>query len=79
MKEFDLDKFDEDRRFQIRLQVSLIRVARDLQKLSSDPSRYDEYIKKRMDIIKNMIGYEQDFSIKYQGNIIFPFPLSGSR
>ncbi len=79
MKEFDLDKFDEDRRFQIRLQVSLIRVATDLQKLSSDPSRYDEYILKRVGIIRNIMDYGGEFLIKYQGNIIFPFTAGGKK
>ncbi|MFG1519410.1 MAG: hypothetical protein AAE977_02880 [Thermoplasmataceae archaeon] len=72
MKEFDLDKYDEDMRFQIRLQISLIKLAVDLQKLSSDPSKYNEYVAKRIAVIRNIIGYDGEFSIRFRGSIIFP-------
>jgi len=74
MKEFDLDKYDENMRFQIRLQISLIKLAVDLQKLSSDPSKYNEYIAKRISVIRNIIGYDGEFSIRFRGSILFPLP-----
>ncbi len=72
MRSIILEDLDQDRQFQIRLQISLLASAIDISKLYSDPARFEPYIRKRISRIIELVGQEGDFVVKYHGKVVYP-------
>jgi len=71
-KTVSLSDYDERRRFEIRLQVSLRSNAIKIKAQSKHPERFDEYILQRDQKIRELIGSEGQFEIFENGIKIYP-------
>ena len=67
MEIFDLP---EERRFEIRLQVALLRNAERISEVSSNPSKFAAYIEERKRKIADLCGPGE--IILYKGDQIYP-------
>ncbi len=64
----DISSLPEDLRFEIRLQVALLRNAERIQEVSADPEKFAEYIEQRKEKITKLCGngvevYEKETKI----------------
>ncbi|OWP57023.1 MAG: hypothetical protein B2I17_02305 [Thermoplasmatales archaeon B_DKE] len=71
-KTVSLSDYDERRRFEIRLQVSLRSNAIKIKAQSKHPERFDEYILQRDQKIRELIGSEGQLEIFENGIKIYP-------
>jgi len=71
-KTVSLSDYDERRRFEIRLQVSLRSNAIKIKAQSKHPERFDEYILQRDQKIMELIGSEGQLEIFENGIKIYP-------
>ncbi|MCL4330195.1 MAG: hypothetical protein M1533_04255 [Candidatus Thermoplasmatota archaeon] len=76
MRSIALEDLDREKQFQLRLQVSLLTNAIEISRLYSDPHRFEPYIRKRIRRINELVGLNGDFTLKYDGRVIYPMDES---
>ncbi len=69
--DIELSNFDEKKRFDVKLQISLYNTAIKVMR-EDKRDEFDEYLNERVEKIRSMLGLnEQHFRIFENGNLIF--------
>lgn len=68
----DLNDLDEKKRFPLKLQLALRINAINIKAESSHPEKFDQYITEREQIIREMLGIQDDLKIIEGKKILFP-------
>lgn len=68
----DLNAVDENQKFALKLQLALRINAMSIKKESKHPERFDQYIREREGIIRNMVGVQDDLRIVDGDKTLFP-------
>ncbi len=68
----DLNSLEEKTRFYLKLQLALRINAISIRKESSNPGKFDEYIRDRERIIRNMVRVDGELRIVEGDRILFP-------
>ena len=66
----DISSLPEDLKFEIRLQVALLRNAERIRDVSRNPEKFSGYIARRKEAIASLTGNEAE--ILYEGKKIYP-------
>lgn len=68
----NLDELDEKTRFPLKLQIALRINAISIKAESKHPERFDQYIREREEIIRNLLGIQEDLKIVEGDRTLFP-------
>lgn len=68
----DLNELDEKTRFALKLQLALRINAISIRGESKHPEKFDEYIREREEIIRKMMGIQNDLKIVEGSKVLFP-------
>ncbi len=70
-KVFDINSFDERKKFEIKLQIALLNNTMKIKENSNNPEKYDEYILERIQKLRVILNTTAKFSIEEDGKIIY--------
>ncbi|KJE49051.1 MULTISPECIES: hypothetical protein [Acidiplasma] len=70
-KTFNIDSFSDRKKFEIKLQIALLKNTLKIRENSNDPSKYDEYINERIEKLKELLGTTSRFTIKEDDKILY--------
>lgn len=71
VKIFDINDFDERKRFEIKLQIALLNNTLKIRENSKNPEKYDEYIGERRSNIRSLLNTTAKFTIKDHDKLIY--------
>lgn len=68
----DLNDMDEKEKFPLKLQLALRINAISIMRESKHPEKFEEYIKEREEIVRKMVGIQEDLKIVEGSRTLFP-------
>jgi len=71
VKVFDINSFNERKKFEIRLQIALLNNTIKIKENSNNPEKYDEYISERMEKLRELLNTTAEFVIEEDGKVIY--------
>lgn len=71
VKVFDINSFNERKKFEIRLQIALLNNTMKIKENSKNPEKYDEYISERMEKLRELLNTTAEFVIEEDGKVIY--------
>ncbi len=71
VKVFDINSFDERKKFEVKLQVALLNNTIKIKENSNNPEKYDEYILERIQKLRDILNTTARFVIEEDGEIIY--------
>ncbi len=70
-KIFNVNSFSQRKKFEIRLQVALLKNTLKIKENSKNPEKYDEYLAERIQKIRELLGTTSKFTIMDGDNVLF--------
>ncbi len=70
-KVFDINSFDERKKFEIKLQIALLNNTIKIKENSNNPEKYDEYIIERIQKLRDILNTTARFVIEEDGAVIY--------
>jgi len=71
VKVFDINSFNERKKFEVRLQIALLNNTMKIKENSKNPEKYDEYISERIENLRELLNTTAEFVIEEDGKVIY--------
>ncbi len=70
-KIFNVNSFNERKKFEIKLQVALLNNTLKIKENSNNPGKYDEYIVERIQKLRELLGTTSKFTIMEEEDVLY--------